>query len=146
MIEFAIYLAAAIFLGVTIAGHVLVFRTLFAHWDGSAWRSVAGPNGQGQDSFLFGVVALGPDDVWAVGWTGSGAGDERLALAVMQLIGAHFVRGPSRLENHELLEVTLALVDKNSVLYGFYKGLGSCVCVYMSAHRRCCRLRCGCGR
>ncbi len=58
------------------------FRTLVGHWDGSSWRVVDAPNGPGQDSYLFGVAALGPDDVWAVGWSGSGAGDERHALAM----------------------------------------------------------------
>ena len=33
MIEFTVYLAIAAFLGVTIAGHVVVFRTLFAQAD-----------------------------------------------------------------------------------------------------------------
>jgi hypothetical protein len=46
-------------------------RTLAMHWDGSAWSTVPTPNPPsmaGQDrALLRSVVALGPDDVWAVG-------------------------------------------------------------------------------
>jgi hypothetical protein len=46
------------------AGHL---RTLVLHWDGAAWRVVASPNQRGFATILNDVVALGPDDVWAVG-------------------------------------------------------------------------------
>jgi hypothetical protein len=43
MIEFAIYFAAAIFLGVTIAGHIVVFRTLFAQADHVCGKRIEKP-------------------------------------------------------------------------------------------------------
>jgi len=46
--------------------------TLTEHWNGSAWSIVPSPNpipsSQG-NSFLTGIVELGPTDVWAVGGT-----------------------------------------------------------------------------
>jgi hypothetical protein len=44
-------------------------RTLVEHWDGSAWRVVPSPNIgiEGGNGRLHGVLALTPDDVWAVG-------------------------------------------------------------------------------
>jgi hypothetical protein len=44
------------------------YRTLVLHWDGSAWSVVPSPNvGSGASNFLRDVVALSPNDVWAVG-------------------------------------------------------------------------------
>jgi hypothetical protein len=48
------------------AGHS---RTLAAHWDGRTWQIAPTPN-RGTDSSLTDVVALRPDDVWAVGQSG----------------------------------------------------------------------------
>ncbi len=44
---------------------------LIEHWDGSAWSVVheSAPRGEGIYPHLSGVVALAPDDVWAVGAT-----------------------------------------------------------------------------
>lgn len=45
-----------------------VARTLIEHWDGSAWTIVPSPNaGHPTNGQLSGVVAVAPDDVWAVG-------------------------------------------------------------------------------
>jgi hypothetical protein len=41
-------------------------RTLAAHWSGSSWQIAPTPN-RSTDSDLNAVVAVGPDDVWAVG-------------------------------------------------------------------------------
>ncbi|HJT58544.1 MAG TPA: hypothetical protein VJ761_18700 [Ktedonobacteraceae bacterium] len=42
-------------------------QTLIEHWDGKTWQVIPSPNvGQG-DNDLFGVTALSPTDVWAVG-------------------------------------------------------------------------------
>jgi hypothetical protein len=46
-------------------------ETLVLHWDGIAWTRVASPNLSGGANQLFGIAALSPDDIWAVG---SGAG------------------------------------------------------------------------
>jgi hypothetical protein len=42
-------------------------RTLVMHWDGAAWSTVSSPNVAGQDNVLNGVVAVSPDEAWAVG-------------------------------------------------------------------------------
>ena len=49
------------------------FGTLALHWDGSTWTRVATPSAAGQFSYseLGGVVAIAPDDVWAVGTSDS---------------------------------------------------------------------------
>src|SRR5207247_2139174 len=40
-------------------------RPLVEHWDGRLWRVVSTPDVG--PSALYGVAALGPDDIWAVG-------------------------------------------------------------------------------
>lgn len=42
---------------------------LFEHWDGHRWSVVSGPS---VDASAAGIVALGPDDVWAVGTAAGG--------------------------------------------------------------------------
>jgi len=44
-------------------------KTLIEHWNGFAWSAVKGHNAELDNSGLIGVVALAPDDVWAVGST-----------------------------------------------------------------------------
>jgi len=48
-----------------------VFQTLVEHWDGSpaGWAIVPSPNTSVLNSYLYGVAADAPDDVWAVGGT-----------------------------------------------------------------------------
>jgi hypothetical protein len=48
-----------------------VFHTLVEHWDGSSagWTIVPSPNSLALNSYLYGVAADAPDDVWAVGGT-----------------------------------------------------------------------------
>jgi hypothetical protein len=48
-----------------------VFHTLVEHWDGSSagWTVVPSPNSLALNSYLYGVAADAPDDVWAVGGT-----------------------------------------------------------------------------
>ncbi len=49
-------------------------QTLVEHWDGGRWRVVRSPDpgGVGEDDILWGVAAIGSDDVWAVGSYGNG--------------------------------------------------------------------------
>lgn len=47
-------------------GHQL---SLIEHWDGTAWTTATSASVAGQDNYLYGVTALGPSDVWAVGLT-----------------------------------------------------------------------------
>jgi hypothetical protein len=42
-------------------------QTLLLHWDGSAWSVVPSPN-PGNLNYLYGLTALSPTDVWAVGY------------------------------------------------------------------------------
>jgi hypothetical protein len=44
-----------------------VQRTLVEQWDGTAWQVVESPSPGAIGSILYGVDALAPDDVWAVG-------------------------------------------------------------------------------
>jgi hypothetical protein len=47
------------------------FHTLIEHWDGSSagWTIVPSPNAPVLNSYLYGVAANAPNDVWAVGGT-----------------------------------------------------------------------------
>jgi hypothetical protein len=48
-----------------------VFHTLVEHWDGAStgWTVVPSPNSLAVNSYLYGVAADAPNDVWAVGGT-----------------------------------------------------------------------------
>ena len=48
-------------------------QTLIEHWNGSRWSVVPSPSpgGPSADNDLWGVVAVGPNDVWAVGGVGA---------------------------------------------------------------------------
>jgi hypothetical protein len=50
-----------------------VFKTLAEHWDGSAWTVVRTPSPGRAGDHLYGVYAVSPDDVWAVGQQLTGA-------------------------------------------------------------------------
>jgi hypothetical protein len=57
-------------------------ETLILHWDGRTWQTMPHPHPAPQGQ-LSGVVALAPDDVWAVGaqsGAGGGRGDQLLTL------------------------------------------------------------------
>jgi hypothetical protein len=43
-------------------------RTLIVHWDGSEWHTVPSPNPSTGANALYGVAALSPSNVWAVGY------------------------------------------------------------------------------
>jgi hypothetical protein len=45
-----------------------VYQTLAEHWDGSAWGIVTTPNVGPGNNLLTAVTAIGPGDVWAVGY------------------------------------------------------------------------------
>lgn len=44
-------------------------RSLIMHWDGTSWSVVPSPDVEGTGSRLRGMVAVAPNDVWAVGST-----------------------------------------------------------------------------
>ncbi len=43
------------------------WQTLIEHWDGTSWQVVGSPNHPSANHFLYGVAAVAPNDVWAVG-------------------------------------------------------------------------------
>ena len=44
-----------------------IFQTLAEHWDGTAWTVVPTPDPASAGDHLYGVSAVSPDDIWAVG-------------------------------------------------------------------------------
>jgi hypothetical protein len=55
------------------------FETLVEHWDGAVWTLSPSLNPGASGNHLYGVTAIGPDDVWAVGQQlGAGAPDQGL--------------------------------------------------------------------
>jgi hypothetical protein len=53
------------------------FETLTEHFDGTKWSVVTSPDPGSVANHLYGVKAVGPDDVWAVGQQVGAAGPER---------------------------------------------------------------------
>lgn len=49
-------------------GTVAEYSTVIEHYDGSTWSVIASPNAGAGWNVLFGVAALSPTNVWAVGW------------------------------------------------------------------------------
>jgi hypothetical protein len=47
-------------------------KTLIQRWDGTSWKIVSSPNPGTLSNSLLGVAAVGPSDIWAVGWRSSG--------------------------------------------------------------------------
>ncbi len=65
----------------TIIGTTYVNNVLIEHWDGTAWHLSAAPlGGSTYNTGIRGLVALGPDDVWAVGSERTGTQDDGLVL------------------------------------------------------------------
>jgi hypothetical protein len=55
-------------------------ETLIEHWNGSAWSIVSSPNQGTGGNVLQAVSAVAANDVWAAGFSGSGAGSQTLVL------------------------------------------------------------------
>jgi photosystem II stability/assembly factor-like uncharacterized protein len=53
---------------------------LITHWDGTQWSLVESPSPGTYRSYLYSIVALSPDDVWAAGSYGSDSGDPALVV------------------------------------------------------------------
>jgi hypothetical protein len=52
-----------------VTSHPRTDKTLVEHWNGTSWTAVPSPNAAGSaTNVLHGVAALGPADIWAVGW------------------------------------------------------------------------------
>ena len=55
--------------------------TLTEHWDGTTWEIVASPNIPSANHYVYGVSAIAPNDVWAVGrYEPQGGGSRTLVL------------------------------------------------------------------
>ena len=48
-------------------------QTLVEHWDGTSWQVIPSANVPGANNEFYGVVALGPNNIWAVGYWGHAA-------------------------------------------------------------------------
>ncbi|MGP3925915.1 hypothetical protein [Streptomyces sp. 8N616] len=53
---------------------------LVLHWDGTSWKKSDAPGADGKTTWLGGVTALAPDDIWAVGGSASADSDRPYAL------------------------------------------------------------------
>src|SRR5439155_13866460 len=85
----AVYLSSIVALAtndVWAAGHYLdnagIYRTLVEHWDGSSWTIVATSNAGNGDNALNGLAAVGPNDIWAVGYWLSTPGGSSATLVL----------------------------------------------------------------
>jgi hypothetical protein len=61
-------------------GTEAVRKTLIERWNGTSWSVVESPNPASFGNSLLGVAAVGPNDVWAVGWKISDQGLQSLIL------------------------------------------------------------------
>jgi hypothetical protein len=68
-------------------------QTLVQRWDGTAWREITSPNVGLGGSYLRGLEAISPTDVWAVG--GYGGVDEAKRTLLLHWDGAAWTRVPS---------------------------------------------------
>ncbi|HYP41261.1 MAG TPA: S-layer homology domain-containing protein [Chloroflexia bacterium] len=59
-----------------------VQRTLLEHWDGHAWSVVPSPNVGAEPNYMFGIVAVSHNELWAVGDYSLNGGLEHNTLTV----------------------------------------------------------------
>jgi hypothetical protein len=59
------------------SGEGYMYQTMIEHWDGSSWQVVGGAEPNLGTDLLFGVTALSPTGVWAVGTSGGSSFVER---------------------------------------------------------------------
>jgi hypothetical protein len=70
-------------------------HNLVLHWDGRAWRSIAVPSPGLDDNSMEGIVAIAPDDVWAVGYAADdGVSSRKPATLHWDGSGWLLVQGP----------------------------------------------------
>jgi hypothetical protein len=65
--------------GVTLGG-----ATCILHYDGSTWQVVDSPNACCGLNYLFGVIALAPNNVWATGWYIQNPNDDRPTFTLIE--------------------------------------------------------------
>lgn len=69
------------------------YQPFFEHWDGNAWSPVAAES-QGYGAFLR-PVAVGPNNVWAVGYSVSSSGSDRQSTLIEHWDGSRWSIVPS---------------------------------------------------
>ena len=70
-------------------------KTLILHWNGTSWVQVTSPSPEVIDgSFLLGVSAVSPSDIWAAGWYYLTGGEASNTL-VLHWNGTRWTRVPS---------------------------------------------------
>ncbi len=85
-------------------------RVVMGHWDGKEWKTWTGPTVETDSNDLSGVAEVGPDDVWAVGHTGS-------YMLLMHWNGKEWqqVNGPDESNPDKYKLKTVAAVSKDDV-------------------------------
>jgi hypothetical protein len=68
---------------------------LVLHWDGAAWSSVSTPSPGPYGGSLDDVAAIAPNDVWAVGYKGTGPGENEWATLTEHWDGTAWTIVPS---------------------------------------------------
>ena len=64
-------------IGYSFNGTTETSRTFTMHWDGSSWQTVSSPNLGSSNNYLYGISALSPENIWAVGYYDSGGNEDR---------------------------------------------------------------------
>ncbi|MFB9908221.1 hypothetical protein [Allokutzneria oryzae] len=54
--------------------------TLVVHWDGRTWRKVDAPSAVGANTWISGLTAVGPGEVWAVGGSVKGSAERPFVM------------------------------------------------------------------
>ncbi|HVG00268.1 MAG TPA: S-layer homology domain-containing protein [Chloroflexia bacterium] len=107
---------------------VSLIRTLTLHWNGAAWSVVGSPNGASNENALMDIDAVGPNDVWAVGfyYDSSGGTDQMLSL-IEHWDGEKWstVPSPSPGTNTNTLEAVAMLGANDGWAVGSYSMVGS---------------------
>ena len=88
-----------------------LLRTLVMHWDGNEWKLVISPNVSGTDNYLYSIVPLARDDIWALGYTGSSA--YALPSLALRWDGASW----KAVDNPDLGPVISGAVDKSKNIW-----------------------------
>lgn len=70
-------------------------KTLVKHWDGLAWTRLKSPSFGAGDNQLNGVVALSPDDVWAVGSYNVSSTEQEVKPLTLHWDGSTWTKVPS---------------------------------------------------
>ncbi len=97
------------------------YLTLVLHWDGTAWKRVASPNGRSNENYLNAVAATSPGNAWAIGeyYIRGGTADRTL---VLRWDGAAWKRvaSPNPGSSDNILRSVAATSPRNAWAVGQY--------------------------